>query len=462
MIARKRRARDPAKAPPAWQPTTQQQRRSGQEERFGGPRDSSPRRLWPARGGPVRWCWLGAALAASLAWAAPAQSDRPERRQTAPRAVAPAAAGGDFARRVQIRGGRRLYLECRGTGRPTVILVSGYGNGGDVWSMLDPGVRRPPVLAGMARYGRVCAYDRPNTILQPDRPGRSDPVPQPRTAADAVADLHALLRAARLRGPYVLVGHSLGGLFVRLYASTYPRQVAGLVLVDATYELLRKLFSPEQWTALARSTLEPVPGLDPPLELFDQDASFDQMLRAKGARPLRPTLPLVVLSHGLPPTLPPDLVLPPGYPDAATLERASRAAQNELGGLLPYARHVIARRSGHYIQNAQPELVIDAVRRVLGMVRPAAVRCRGDADSCSARVSLTGGASNKKVVIDLTDIDLRLVSVRPNRRSLRGAYGLFGQRLRRGGSQYVVRLNAVQSIPRGSDLIFTFRASGGP
>ena len=400
-------------------------------------------------------------LAASLACAAPAQADGSERRQTASQAVAPVgAAGGDFARRVQIRGGRRIYLECRGTGRPTVILLSGYGNGGDVWSQLDPGVRRPPVLAGVARSSRVCAYDRPNSILQqPDRPGRSDPVPQPRTAADAVAELHALLRAARLRGPFVLVGHSLGGLFVRLYASTYPRQVAGLVLVDATYELLRELFSPEQWTTLTRLTLEPVPGLDPPFELFDQDVSFDQMLRARAARPLRPMLPLVVLSHGVPAVLPPGA--PPGFPDEATFERASRAAQNELAGLLPHARHVIARRSGHYIQNAQPDLVIDAVRRVLRMVRPAAVRCRGDADSCRARVSLAGGASNKKVVIDLTDTDLRLVSGKPNRRSLRDAYGLFGQRLRAGGTRYAFRLDAVQSIRRGAYLTLTFRSAAG-
>jgi pimeloyl-ACP methyl ester carboxylesterase len=370
-----------------------------------------------------------------------------------------AAQRGDFAGRVEIRGGRELYLECRGRGRPTVILVSGYGNGADVWSGLEPGVRRPPVLAGVARFTRVCAYDRPNTILQPDGRSRSDPVPQPRTAAEAVAELHALLRAARLPGPYVLVGHSLGGLFVRLYASTYPRQVAGLVLVDATYELLRELLTPEQWAGLARSTLEPVPGLDPPLELFDLDASFDQMLRSNAARPPRPTLPLIVLTRGLPP--PPDVELPPGYPDAVTLERAWRTAQNWLGGLLPYARHVIARRSGHYIQNAQPELVIDAVRRVLGMVRPAAVRCGGGPESCRATVNLAGGASDKRVVIRLSDSDLRLVSVRPNRRSLRGAYGLSDQRLRAGGSEYVFRLNAVQSTRRGAYLTLTFRASRG-
>jgi hypothetical protein len=94
------------------------------------------------------------------------------------------------------------------------------------------------------------------------------------------------------------------------------------------------------------------------------------------------------------------------------------------------------------------------------MVRPATLRCRGDGGSCRGRVSLSGGASTKQVVIDLTDTDLRLVSVRPNRRSLRGAYGLSGQRLRRGGSQYVVRLNAVQSIRRGAHLTLAFRSVG--
>jgi pimeloyl-ACP methyl ester carboxylesterase len=364
----------------------------------------------------------------------------------------------DFAGRVELPGGRRLYLECRGHGRPTVILVSGYPNRGDVWSQLDLGVRGPPVLAGVARYSRVCAYDRPNTVTPTGNSlalSRSDPVPQPRTGAALVAELHALLRAARLPGPYVLVGHSLGGLIARLYASTYPRQVAGLVPVDATYERLRELFSPEQWAAVARTTLEPSFGVEPPVELVDLDASVDEMLAAKAARPLRPTLPLVVLSAGLPPAVP-DQGLPPGFPDAATLNRVQRVAQNELGMILPYARHVIAKKSGHYIQTAQPELVIDAVRRILRMVRPATVRCRAGADFCRASVSLAGGASNKQVVIRLSHSDLRLVSVRPNRRTLRDAYGLLGQRLRAGGTKYTFRLNAAQSIRRGAYLTITF------
>jgi hypothetical protein len=105
--------------------------------------------------------------------------------------------------------------------------------------------------------------------------------------------------------------------------------------------------------------------------------------------------------------------------------------------------------------------VIDSVRRVLGMAHPATVRCRGGADSYRARVSLAGGASDERVVIRLADSDVRPVSVRPNRRSLRGAYGLSGERLRAGGSGYAFRLNAVQSTPRGSYLTRFSGASRG-
>jgi pimeloyl-ACP methyl ester carboxylesterase len=164
----------------------------------------------------------------------------------APNANATPATTGDFSGLVDI-GGRSLYLECRSQGSPTVILEAGATGRGDVWSRdnQQPAGQRTMVLPGVAAFSRVCSYDWPGTMgevnpdLDPDGPpflpSRSDPVPQPRTARDMVADLHALLDGAEIPGPYVLVGHSAGGLVTRLYASTYPDDVVGMVLLDSTH-----------------------------------------------------------------------------------------------------------------------------------------------------------------------------------------------------------------------------------
>ena len=149
---------------------------------------------------------------------------------------------GDFSGLVDIGGGRRMFLQCRGQGGPTVVLISGGGNTGGAWTVLPDEVAPPAVLPGVGAFTRVCAYDRPGTALDADPPddrSRSDPIPQPTTAEAMVADLHALLTAAGVPGPYVLAGHSFGGLVARLYAATYPDEVVGLVLVDPFSEAVR-------------------------------------------------------------------------------------------------------------------------------------------------------------------------------------------------------------------------------
>ena len=283
----------------------------------------------------------------------------------------PLPADRDVAGLVDI-GGRNLYLECRGSGSPTVILEAGFRTRADVWTddLLQPDAPRTMVFPGIARFTRVCAYDRPGTATVRDGQllvSRGDPVPMPRTANEAVADLHALLEAAAVPGPYVLVGHSFGGLFVRLFTSTYPNEVVGMVLVDAFPEAMEEFLTPMQWDAY-EDIFQPVPPAladYTDLEFTNLDVSLGQMRQAAETTPL-PALPMVVLSRGQTMTMPSEL---PGGLTGELLEQVWQTGQNQLAGLTPDARHIIATESEHYIQLQQPELVIDAVRAVVEAVR---------------------------------------------------------------------------------------------
>jgi pimeloyl-ACP methyl ester carboxylesterase len=281
-----------------------------------------------------------------------------------PAGASPVAAGDDFTGLVDIGGGRRLWLECRGQGSPTVILEAGAGNDASNWDTvgLPAGSRQTAVLPGVAAFTRVCAYDRPGTIGG-EVTHRSDPVPMPRDAVAMVADLHALLTAAAIPGAYVLAGHSFGGLVARLYAATYPDEVAGLVLIDAAhedyYDRVRAVLTPDQWTAFTQPPA--VLASDPAFERIDVDASATAMREAAAASPLTP-LPLVVITHGRP------WDWPPASP-VAELEALWTPLQEQLAALVPDGRLIVAEESGHFIPGDQPEVVIAAIRQVVDAVR---------------------------------------------------------------------------------------------
>jgi pimeloyl-ACP methyl ester carboxylesterase len=275
---------------------------------------------------------------------------------------------GNFARLIDIGSGRKMFLECRGSGSPTVILESGYRNDADIWSTeLESGMST--VFLEVARFTRVCAYDRPGTFLDADHLGRSTPVPMPRTAGDLVSDLHALLQSAHVPGPYVFAAHSFGGIFARLYASTYPNEVVGMVLVDALSEKVRTGLTPEQWKFYVNfGFTKPTPGLEKykDIETLDVNASLDQIEKTAAAKPLLPT-PLFVLTQGKPFDLSPWQPLPADFPGA--LNKAWHTAQDALAAIAPNAKHKTATKSAHYIQVQEPELVIDAIKQVVEAVR---------------------------------------------------------------------------------------------
>lgn len=258
------------------------------------------------------------------------------------------------------------------------------------------------VLPGVAAFTHVCAYERPGTDIVLDgrlQPTRSTPVPMPRTAQSVVTDLHTLLHVAGVPGPYVLVGHSLGGLFVRLYASIYPDEVVGMVLVDALSERLPSYLTPEQWATFVRLNAAVPPALarDHTYETLDFAAAVWTMQEAATAHPLR-SMPLVVLSRGQPlGASAAELGV-----DPELYERAWAKEQDDLATLVPGAHHVIATRSAHYIQLQQPELVIAAIRQVVD-----AVRNPGSWATPAASPAATPSTGEK--LMPITKVDIRLL-----------------------------------------------------
>ncbi len=280
-------------------------------------------------------------------------------------------------------GGYKLHIACQGSGAgPTVILEAGTGATSLDWALVQPQV---------STFAKVCSYDRAGI-------GWSDASPKPRSIPIMVAELHALLERTKLKGPFVLVGHSIGGIVSRQYAALYPSEVTGLVLVDSAYENQFRRYPEPVVTSTARAVQQlrmletlialGIPALLPslaPLEsrLPKPSAEAYRALMTSNPKHIaagrgeieelllgdtKPVttlgkLPLVVLSRGHP---------DPGMFDSsvtpevvAQSERVWTQMQLELMALSSRGKRIVAQKSGHSIHLDQPELVIGAIREVL-------------------------------------------------------------------------------------------------
>jgi len=315
-------------------------------------------RSWGTRG-PVRpggWRWsLGfGALVAVASCTSVGREPRPTTAASgapAARVNANEAPAGTLDARIDV-GGLGLHLHCEGSGAPTVVFESGLGRDGSEWF-----ASAAAAGSATARATRACAYDRAGR-------GQSDPpVTRPHSNRQMARELFRLLDEAGEQGPFVLVGHSMGGTNARLFLEEHSDSVAGMVLVDATPEPppLDRV-TPEMRAEFERG-IAAMEGLDVPTLL----AAFDELAASKASLGDKP---LVILAAG---RLPHE-ALAEGVPDearaAAEAElRARLAAQQRLTTLSTNCAFVVAENAGHDIPNESPALLARGVAAVVESVR---------------------------------------------------------------------------------------------
>ncbi|MDB6090567.1 MAG: alpha/beta hydrolase [Gammaproteobacteria bacterium] len=230
-------------------------------------------------------------------------------------------------------------IRVEGRGSRTVILEAGLGDTMDVWKDVQP------LIA--ADCTRTFAYNRAGYQ-------GSDPAIGPRDSATIVAELRAELKRRNIDPPYVLVGHSLGGLYMQYFARNYPREVAGLLLVDSTSWHQGLLVDPSANTPYAgRSAVTLFMPWIMRRELTDSGAAGKQV----HASPHAVAVPTIVLSSTRG---------PPGETPAA--RALSADMQDEIAADFPGASHVRVDNSGHYIQRDEPGVVVAAARRLAGCI----------------------------------------------------------------------------------------------
>jgi pimeloyl-ACP methyl ester carboxylesterase len=250
---------------------------------------------------------------------------------------------GATGRLVPIGDGRSLFLDCVGSGSPTIVLEAGFGGSTHDWDAVHP---------QLGETTRTCAYDRAGIGNSPARARTHD-------AADEIDDLEHVLAAAHVGPPYVLVGHSYGGLLVRLFARAHADDTASVVLVDSMgrnqTQRTMAIWPKSQFRQLRRVLAQPVRD--------GVDLAAGEALAAR-IRTLQDT-PLVVVTAGsetfggAPPSL------------ARGLDRLWTTMQDELAALSSDHVHVVAVYSDHLVQGpqGQPDVVIRAIRAAVAAAR---------------------------------------------------------------------------------------------
>lgn len=240
--------------------------------------------------------------------------------------------------------GQEIAYTMGGRGQPTVVLINGAGGPLEGWFRLYPAI---------TSLCTVVSYDRPGAGASP-RPS----VPQ--TGEAAVHLLRAMLREIGAVAPYVLVGHSFGGLYANLFARLYPREVGAVIFLEATAPddvLLTKRHQtgPQRWiNGLLGVFSKP----DPNGEITHEATTVEQL----GAAPAFPDIPVKVLSGGK---------VPPGWMSSPQAQRLRSRHQEALAALSPRGERIIAPGSGHFPQMSEPQLVIDTIARVVAAASPA-------------------------------------------------------------------------------------------
>jgi pimeloyl-ACP methyl ester carboxylesterase len=235
-------------------------------------------------------------------------------------------------------GGYKLAYECAGTGSPTVILEAGYtASGIDTYG--------ETILPEIARHTRVCTYDRAGDGLSDARPASVRPV----TGGTQARELHAMLAAAGVAPPYVVVGHSYGGMVAREFARLYPEAVAGMVLLDASSEPEIPVYERLHAGPWIDGTVEPGPN-----QRLDMRTTVQELRESPGLG----DVPLIVVTAG---------VLQDQW--LSTVPALASRAQTRLAGLSSNSIHVLDRGEGHFIPDNDPATVIRAAVAVLAAAR---------------------------------------------------------------------------------------------